>query len=144
MDEPNYALMTLQPFAPPIPTVNSNEALHVVTVLDKARSAVFVVELVGMSPAKRHMERVASVGCCVCRRLGRGYSAAQVHHVASGSSIRSDFAVVGLCEEHHDPHRTGSGFHGMGTKRFCSIFKVPGETEWGLLAWTMEDLERYA
>jgi hypothetical protein len=93
---------------------------------------------------EKHMERVASAGCVVCRRLGHGYSPAQVHHVAEGSGLRSNYAVAGLCETHHDPHRTGSGFHGMGTKRFCSMFRVPGETEWGLLAWVNEDMAKYS
>src|SRR5690349_10922716 len=89
-----------------------------------------------------HMERVASVGCCVCRRLGYGYVPAQVHHVAEGSGLRSNWSVVPLCETHHDPHRTGSGFHGMGTKKFCSAFKVPGESEYGMLVWLVEDMSK--
>jgi hypothetical protein len=93
--------------------------------------------------ARDHLERVASLGCCVCRRLGHGYVPAQVHHVAEGSGLRSNWSVVPLCEPHHDPHRTGSGFHGMGTKRFCSAFRVPGESEYGLLIWTIEDLQKH-
>lgn len=97
-----------------------------------------------MSPAKRHMDRVASVGCVVCRRLHGCYSPAEIHHVAEGSGVRSDFSVAGLCPEHHDEHRTGSGFHGMGTERFCKLFRVPGESEYGLLVWVNEDLARHA
>lgn len=93
--------------------------------------------------AAEHLERVASLGCCVCRRIGMGYVPAQVHHVAEGSGLRSDWSVVPLCETHHDPHRIGAGFHGMGTKKFCAAFRVPGESEYGLLIWTIEDLARY-
>jgi hypothetical protein len=92
--------------------------------------------------AKRWMQTVAELGCVVCRRLGHGTVPAQVHHVAEGSGLRSDYAVVPLCPEHHDPHRTGSGFHGMGTERFCKLFRVPGESEYGLLVWTNEDLAK--
>jgi hypothetical protein len=89
---------------------------------------------------EKHMERVASAGCVVCRRLGHGYSPAQVHHVAEGSGLRSNYAVAGLCQEHH----TGStGFHTLG-KRFLVMFRVPGETEWGLLAWVNEDMAKYS
>ena len=85
-----------------------------------------------------HMERVASLGCCVCRRLGHGYAPAQVHHVAEGSGLRSNWSVVPLCPEHH----TGaSGFHKRG-KGFLSQFRVPGESEYGLLIWTIEDLAK--
>lgn len=89
--------------------------------------------------AADHMERVASLGCCVCRRIGRGYSPAHVHHVAEGSGLRSDWAVAPLCPEHH----TGaSGFHKRG-KAFLSQFRVPGESEYGLLIWTIEDLAKH-
>ena len=88
---------------------------------------------------KQHMERVASIGCCVCKRIGYGYSPCQLHHVAEGSGLRSDWAVVGLCQEHH----TGkTGFHGMGTKAFCAAYRVPGESEYGMLVWTIEDLAK--
>lgn len=86
---------------------------------------------------------VHKIGCAVCWRLRRGHVDNQAHHVAEGSGPRNPFALSNLCEPHHDPNRTGSGFHGMGTERFCKIFKVPGETEYGLLIWTAEDLARY-
>ena len=95
-----------------------------------------------MNPLDRHYETVASLGCLVCKRIGKGYSAAQLHHVAEASGKRSDWSVVPLCPTHHDPHRTGSGFHGMGTKKFCSMFRLPGESEYGLLVWLLEDLAK--
>ena len=87
-----------------------------------------------------YMGLIAQLGCAVCWRLGRGRVTTQLHHVAEGSGERSNFALANLCEEHHDPNRTGSGFHGMGTERFCKIFRVPGEREEGLLVWAAEDL----
>lgn len=87
-----------------------------------------------------HVERVASVGCVVCRRLHGHYQPAHIHHVAAGSGLRSNFSVAGLCEEHH----TGAtGFHTM-RKQFLKLFRVPGESEYGLLVWVNEDLSRYA
>jgi hypothetical protein len=86
-----------------------------------------------------HVERVASLGCVICRRLGHGYSPAEVHHVAEGSGLRSHFAIAPLCREHH---QGSSGFHRMG-KQFLKLYRVPGETEWGLLAWVNEDLSRH-
>jgi len=87
-----------------------------------------------------HMERVASIGCVVCRRLYSHYTPCQLHHVAEGSGLRSNFAVVGLCHEHH---QGVVGFHTLGTKRFCSLYRVPGESEYGLLVWVNEDLAKY-
>lgn len=93
-----------------------------------------------MSPASRHMERVASIGCVVCRfSLGVGYTLAQVHHVGEGSSKRNDYMTAGLCVEHH----TGAtGFHTLKERAFCARYRVPHEREWGLLAWVNEGLAR--
>ena len=86
-----------------------------------------------MTPAQRWMGKVAGVGCVICLELGRGYVPCQVHHIGEGSAVRSDFGTAGLCPEHHDPLKTGSGLHGMGVERFCKIFRVPWEREEGLL-----------
>ena len=86
---------------------------------------------------RRHVDRVAQAGCVICRKLGHGYTAPEIHHVAEGSGLRSWFAVAGLCQEHH---RGGSGLHGMGTKRFVAAYRVPGETEYGLLVLQNEAL----
>lgn len=95
-----------------------------------------------MSAAEsRHMEKVASIGCVICLKLGHGYCASEVHHVAEGSGLRSGFAAAGLCPEHH---RGASGLHGMGVKRFCTAYRVPGETEYGLLVLVNEFLARAA
>lgn len=90
----------------------------------------------------RYMGWIARLPCVVCAQLGQPSGPVQLHHVAEGSGLRSNFAVVPMCVAHHDPHRTGSGFHGMGTERFCKLFRVPGETEYGLLVWTAEQLEK--
>lgn len=86
-----------------------------------------------------HVERVASVGCCICRRLYGHFVPAQIHHVATGSGVRSHFAVAGLCPEHH---LGGSGFHTMG-KQFLKLFRVPGESEYGLLVMVNDDIAKY-
>lgn len=94
-----------------------------------------------MNAEQRHMDRVASVGCVICRRLYGCYTPCELHHVAEGSGLRSNYGVAGLC----GPHHTGpAGFHTLGTKRFCSLYRVPGESEYGLLVMVNEDLEKYA
>lgn len=91
----------------------------------------------------RWMGLIAQLPCCVGAKTGDPCEGRiQVHHVAEGSGLRSAFSTAPLCEKHHDPQRTGSGFHGMGTERFCKLFRVPNETEYGLLIWTNEILER--
>ncbi len=90
----------------------------------------------------RYMGLIARLPCVVCVQIGRPSGPVQVHHIAEGTGLRSNFAVAPLCVEHHDPLRTGSGFHGMGAKHFCKLFRVPGETEWGLLVWTAAQVEK--
>lgn len=86
-----------------------------------------------------HMELIASLGCLICWRIHGCYSPAQLHHVAEGSALRSNFAVAPLCESHH----TGpQGIHGMGTKTFIRAYRLPGESEYGLLVWTFEALAK--
>ena len=86
----------------------------------------------------RYMAKVAATGCVVCRRMGFD-SPAQVHHVAEGSSQRSDFATVALCHEHH---LGTTGFHTLKEERFCKLFRVPWFKEVGLLIWQNEDMHR--
>lgn len=92
-----------------------------------------------MSPAARHKSLVASAGCVVGNRVGGCEGRITLHHVAEGSGLRSDFAVVGLCEGHH---QGPAGIHGLGTKTFIRIYRPPGESEYGLLVWQAEDLAR--
>lgn len=92
-----------------------------------------------MTPAERHKDKVARAGCVICRKLGLGITPAQIHHIAEGSGKRSDFAVAGLCPEHHTG---GAGFHKMGTEAFCKLYRIHGETEWGLMTLVNEYLAR--
>ena len=94
-----------------------------------------------MSLAKRHMYRVAGIACIICTRFQPEGGKVELHHIAEGSGLRSDFAVVPLCVEHH---RGATGLHGMGPKAFLRFYRPPGESEWGLLAWLNEDLARDA
>ena len=62
--------------------------------------------------AKRHLSRVASLGCVICRRLGYPDSAAEIHHprFAAGMAQRaSDWLAIPACPEHH---RGPRGIHG--------------------------------
>ena len=62
--------------------------------------------------AKRHLSRVAALGCVICRRLGYPESAAEIHHprFAAGMAQRaSDWLAIPLCP---DCHRGQRGIHG--------------------------------
>lgn len=94
-----------------------------------------------MSPAKLHETAVRQLGCLLGRR---GFEAGcggpiELHHVAEGSGLRDDWALVPLCAEHH---RGEAGGHGMGWKAFIRLYRPPGDSEYGLLVWLLEDMAK--
>ncbi|MBR7747435.1 Ref family recombination enhancement nuclease [Undibacterium baiyunense] len=70
---------------------------------------------------KRHMQRVAEMGCIVCSHIyDHKDTPAQVHHVRvnHGWGRSSHFMTIPLCVEHH----TGkTGVHSMGRDEFESL-----------------------
>jgi hypothetical protein len=69
---------------------------------------------------KKHMSRVAELGCVVCRRLHGPHDPGPVelHHLRAGTGAgrrSSHWEVIPLCFEHH---RGSTGLHGLGTKGF--------------------------
>jgi hypothetical protein len=89
-----------------------------------------------------HHNLARQLGCVLCRRLFGLFTPTQeMHHVAHGSSKRSEFAIVPLCYEHHQGN---GGLHGMGVPEFCKLYRVPWENEYGLLVWVNEDLAKFA
>lgn len=83
-------------------------------------------------------ELLGQLGCVVCTRgLGGGSGRPHQHHVARGSGERHEFARAVLCEGHH------TQFHStMGGKAFCRLYRPPGDEEFGLVVWTIEDVAR--
>jgi len=80
---------------------------------------------------KKHMSRVAELGCAVCRRLGFEGTPAELHHPRAGTGAgrrSSHMDVIPLCPAHH--RGSLSGIHGVGTKAWP---KLMGFTEQDLL-----------
>ena len=94
-----------------------------------------------MSTTRKHLSRVAGLGCILCRHLGYGETPAVIHHprFSEGMAQRaSDWIAIPLCPEHH----TGpSGIHGLGTRAFERRYKL---SEVDLLAMTIEALAKQA
>lgn len=87
--------------------------------------------------SKRHLSRVAALGCILCRHLGTPGTPAEIHHLREGQGVAqrgSDFTSIPLCPEHH---RGASGLHGLGTRGFAARYRVD---ELDLLAATIEAL----
>ena len=53
---------------------------------------------------KRHLGRVAELGCIVCRNIGFGKTPAEIHHIRNGQGMAqraSHFETIPLCPHHH-------------------------------------------
>ena len=88
---------------------------------------------------KRHLTRVAELGCILCANLGTPGTPAEIHHLREGQGAAqrgSDWTAVPLCPEHH---RGASGLHGLGVRGFQTRYRLD---ELDLLALTIEALER--
>lgn len=67
---------------------------------------------------KKHMSKVAALGCILCKRIGYQGTPAELHHPRRGTGMgqrASNYDVIPLCLEHH---RGNTGVHGLGTKGF--------------------------
>ena len=89
--------------------------------------------ILDMTKDRKHMGRVAAIGCLICQRLELGETPAEVHHVFD-SAARSNWLTVPLCFQHH---RGPLGFHGMGQRAFERLYST---TEAELLAETIARL----
>ena len=53
---------------------------------------------------QKRMERVASIGCIVCRKLGYYDTPAEIHHIRNQTGMgkrSSHYLVLPLCPYHH-------------------------------------------
>ena len=81
---------------------------------------------------KRHMARVASLGCLLCDISGRGDQAAEVHHIGKEGKRASHYLTVPLCP---NCHRGSAGRHGNQT-----LLNAVKEDDLSLLAETIRRL----
>lgn len=81
---------------------------------------------------KKHKNKVASLGCLICRQP------AELHHprfVAGASQRASDWLVIPLCPTHH---RTGG--HGVALHAGQTTFELNYGSEADLLAQTIREV----
>lgn len=63
---------------------------------------------------KQWLDRVAGLGCYLCRHLGYGPTPAQVHHLREGQGMAqrgSNWVTIPLCDRHH-ANSSPDGIHG--------------------------------
>ena len=83
---------------------------------------------------KKEYDRLANLGCALCRHLGLGETPSHLHHIRRLGMKRDNAPVIPLCQSHH----TGNeGVHGLGKKAFAEKY---GVTEEDLLEQTLCEL----
>lgn len=86
---------------------------------------------------KAHMDRVAGLGCILCRLLGQEQeSKTDLHHIREGQGMAqraSNWLVVPLC--HDGCHQGRLGIHGDRT-----LLRIAKVDELDLLAATLNEL----
>lgn len=84
---------------------------------------------------RRHMGRVAELGCIVCRHWFGLFSPAQVHHIRAGNGLaqRDHDRVIPLCYQHHQ-----SGVHGVA----IHAGRLEWESRWGTEEELLERVNR--
>ena len=91
---------------------------------------------------KAHMDRVARLGCILCRRYGYHDTPAELHHPRTGTGAGRRAAhtdVIPLCPTHH--RSSNEALHAMGRKAWE---RHHGVTELELLDDTKQLLEMSA
>jgi hypothetical protein len=73
---------------------------------------------------KRHLAKVAELGCALCAHLGYGRTPAEVHHVRveHGWGRSSHFDTIGLCWTHHQAPKIS--VHGLGRAEFAAMYGI--------------------
>jgi len=79
---------------------------------------------------KKHYDKVARLGCILCRQFGFKDTPAEIHHIRRFGGLRENTEVIPLCPEHH---RGNTGVHGLGAKGFERRYNL---TQENLLTFT--------
>jgi hypothetical protein len=79
---------------------------------------------------KKHYDKVARLGCILCRQFGFKDTPAEIHHIRRFGGLRENAEVIPLCPEHH---RGNTGVHGLGAKGFERRYNL---TQEDLLTYT--------
>ena len=73
---------------------------------------------------RKHFDRVARIGCILCKHQGNEGTPAELHHIRRAGK-RSNAPVIPLCPYHHRGSNTS--IHGMGRKRFEREYAITEE-----------------
>ena len=80
---------------------------------------------------QKHMDKVRSLGCIVCRNQGMLRVPCEIHHVIGKTKPNAHYMVLPLCFEHH---RMGSDKEPISRHPYKKRFEAAYGTEQQLLA----------
>ena len=85
---------------------------------------------------KRHLNKIASMGCIVCVNLEHGETPAEIHHIGNGTMGKraSNYEVIPLCHIHHMAGGYGVAVH-AGRESFEANFGTEQELLLQTLMW---------
>jgi hypothetical protein len=72
---------------------------------------------------KEKLRKIAELGCSLCRHQGNEGTPSELHHIRK-AGVRAKSPIIPLCTNHH---RGNIGLHGMGRKRFETVYKITEE-----------------
>lgn len=77
---------------------------------------------------REYLDRVASLGCIVCRNEGLGATPANIHHLRTGQGLKraTHREVIPLCPQHHQHGGHGVAFH-AGAKTWQAKYGTEAE-----------------
>tara|TARA_Y100000361_G_scaffold23242_1_gene18367 strand:+ start:784 stop:1059 length:276 start_codon:yes stop_codon:yes gene_type:complete len=76
---------------------------------------------------KKHLSKVAELGCIACRQMGIYDTPAEIHHIKNNFSLgkkSSHYEVIPLCHAHH---RTSNEAYHYSPKKFTEKFGTQKE-----------------
>lgn len=77
------------------------------------------------TPEQQHLDKVAQLGCVVCRNMKFGKSPAECHHIRDGQGSgqrASDYETIPLCSPHHRTGGPGIAFHATGREEWERMY----------------------
>ena len=74
---------------------------------------------------KQHYDKIARLGCSLCRHLDYGETPCEIHHIRRFGGKRDLCEVIGLCPAHN---RGNSSIHGLGRKGFEARYGIDEQT----------------
>ena len=85
---------------------------------------------------KKHLNKLASMGCIVCVNSDLGETPAEIHHIGNGTMGKraNNYEAIPLCHFHHRTGNIGEAVH-AGRKSFEANFGTEQELLLQALIW---------